>query len=147
MRFVSSRNADAHQQRMDQLRSDRAAAASLRVAFPAIQQLRVELKFVSRNANAPGSQSHVLHPPARAFFIYPCPYANCDGQFDLSHAVNAALDEPSLRADGVLECAGLRAQKLDSRHPCQLRVHYTIIATHPETPTSPTYAGRKRRPD
>jgi hypothetical protein len=147
VRFVSSRNADAHQLRMDQLRSDRAAAASLRVAFPAVQQLRVELKFVGSNANAPGSQSHVLHPPARAFFTYPCPYANCDGQFDLSHAVNAALEEPSLRAEGILECAGLRAQKVDSRHPCQLRVLYTIIATRPGKPTPPTYAGGKSRPD
>jgi hypothetical protein len=143
---VSSRNADAHQQRIDQLRSDRTAAASLRVAFPTLQQLRIELKFVGNNANAPGSQSHVLHPPARAFFTYPCPYANCDGQFDLNHAVNAALDDPSLRTEGVLECAGLRAQKLDSRHPCQLRLHYTIIATGAETPTPLTYAGGKARP-
>jgi hypothetical protein len=131
VKFVTPRNADAHQQRMDQLRSDRAASVALRVAFPAVQQLRVELKFVGSSANAPGSQSYVMHPPARAFFTYPCPYANCDGQFDLRSAVNAALDEPSLRSEGILECAGLRAQKLDSRHPCQLRLLYTIVATRP----------------
>lgn len=145
VRFVSPRNVDAHQQRIDQLRKDRAAAAPLRVAFPAIQHLRVELKFVGRNANPPGSQSHVLHPPARAFFTYPCPYANCDGQFDLSHAVNAALEDPSLRTEGILECAGRRAQKLDSRHPCQLRLLYTILATRPERSTLSTYAGEKSR--
>jgi hypothetical protein len=26
------------------------------MAFPAIQQVRIELKFVGRNANSPGSQ-------------------------------------------------------------------------------------------
>jgi hypothetical protein len=144
VKFLTSRNADAHQQRMDRLRSDRAAASPLRVAFPAIQQLRVELKFEGRNANPPGSQSHVLHPPARAFFTYPCPYANCDGQFDLSHAVNAALDDPSLRTEGILECAGQRAQKHDSRDPCQLRLLYTIFLTRPDR-SAPTYAGQKSR--
>ena len=143
----SHAKADAHQQRVDQLRGDRAAAAPLRVAFPAIQQLRIELTFVGQSANPPGSQSHVLHPPARAFFTYPCPYANCDGQFDLRHLVNVALDDPSLRTEGILECAGRRAQKHDSRHPCQLHLIYTIIATRPERATPPTYARGKSRPD
>ena len=143
MRLVTSRNLDAHQQRMDQLRRARGAAASLRVAFPTIQQLRVELEFTGTNANPPGSQSYVLHPPARAFFTYPCPYANCDGQFELSHAVNAALDDPSLRTEGILECAGRRAQKHDSNHPCKLRLLYTISAMRPERATPPTYAGGK----
>lgn len=145
--LVTSHNADPHQQRVDQLRSDRTAAAPLRVAFPEIQQLRIELKFVGRNANPPGSQSYVLHPPARAFFTYPCPYANCDGQFDLSHIVNVALDDPSLRTEGILECAGRRAQKHDSRHLCQLGLLYTIIATRFERPTPPTYAREKSRSD
>lgn len=143
MRFVMSRNADAHQQRMDQLRRARGASASLRVAFPTVQQLRLELQFAGGHANPPGSQSYVLHPPALAFFTYPCPYANCDGQFELSHAVNSALDDPSLRTEGMLDCAGQRAQKHDSRHPCQLRLHYTIVATRPQRPTSPTYGGEQ----
>lgn len=146
MRFVSSRNADAQQLRLDQLRRDRASAASLRVAFPKIQQLRIELKFAGSSANVPGSQSHILHPPARAFFIYPCPYSNCDGLFDLRHAVNAALDDQSHQAEGILVCTGVRAQKLDLKHPCQLRLAYTIIATGPETATPPTYAGEQSRP-
>jgi hypothetical protein len=146
VRFVSSRNADATQLRLDQLRRDRASAVSLRVAFPAIQQLCVELKFAGNSANVPGSQSHILHPPARAFFVYPCPYSNCDGLFDLNHAVSAALDDPSHRTEGVLECAGVRAQKLDLKHPCQLRLVYTITATRPETSTPSTYAGEKARP-
>lgn len=116
---------------MERLRRDWAAASSLRVAFPTVNQLRLDLTFVSALANAPGAQSYVLHPPARAFFAYPCPYANCDGQFDLMQAVHAALEDPAHRAEGVLDCTGVRAQKFDSKHPCQLRLIYRIVATRP----------------
>ena len=134
MRLAASRTLDAREQRVEQLRRARAASKSLRVAFPTIQQLRLELKFVAAMANSPGSQSHVLHPPARAFFTFPCPYANCDGQYDLTAAVNAALDDPAYRAEGMLECGGLRAQKYDSKNPCQLHLIYTVTATHPAKP-------------
>src|SRR6201999_1785565 len=80
MRLVAPRNVDAHTLRVERLRRDRAASKSLRVAFPAIQQLHLELKFAGTTANSPGAQSHVMHPPARAYFMFPCPYANCDGQ-------------------------------------------------------------------
>jgi hypothetical protein len=149
MRLAASRNLDPRQQRADQLRRDRAASQSVRVAFPAIQQLRLELKFASTNSNAPGSQSHVLHPPARAFFTFPCPYANCDGHYDLTEAVTAALDDPAQRAEGMLECRGLRAQKYDSKQPCQLHLLYTVTATHPASPgavATGDRGGRSRRP-
>jgi hypothetical protein len=134
---MPSRTVDARQQRADQLRRDRAASQSLRVAFPAVQQLRLELSFAGATANTPGSQSHVLHPPAQAFFTFPCPYANCDGQYDLTEAVNAALADPARRAEGMLECRGLRAQKYDSKQPCQLHLIYTVTATHPVKPRKP----------
>jgi hypothetical protein len=134
MRLAASRTVDARELRAEQLRRARAASQSVRVAFPTIQQLRLELKFAGATANSPGSQSHVLHPPARAFFTFPCPYANCDGQYDLTAAVNAALDDPAYRAEGMLECRGLRAQKYDSKQPCQLHLIYTVTATHPVKP-------------
>ena len=134
MRLVAPRNADAHTLRMERLRRDRAASQSLRVAFPAIQQLRLELRFAGATANSPGSQSHVMHPPARAFFTFPCPYANCDGQYDLTAAVKAALDDPAFRTEGSLECGGLRAQKYDSKQPCELHLLYTVTAMHPVKP-------------
>ena len=134
MRLAASRTLDARELRVEQLRRARAASRSLRVAFPTIQQLRLELKFAGATANSPGSQSHVLHPPARAFFTFPCPYANCDGQYDLTAAVDAALEDPAYRAEGMLECRGLRAQKYDSKEPCQLHLIYTVTATHPAKP-------------
>ncbi len=122
--------AAARQERRDRLRRDRAAALALRVVFPAVQQLRLELIFESTSSSTPAPQSHVLHPPARAFFEFPCPYADCDGQFDLTGAVNAALADPEHRAEGVLECSGKRARDFGSKQPCQLRLIYTVTATY-----------------
>ena len=113
---------------MDQLRHDWAAAHVLRTAFPTVQQLRIELRFAEPASNAPTPQSHVLYPPARAFFAYPCPYADCNGQFDLASAVIAAMSDATQQAGGVLECSGSRGGD-HSRRPCLLRVVYEITAS------------------
>ncbi len=123
-------SAAARQERIDRLRRDRAAAVALRVAFPAVQHLRLELKFESSSAKAPTLQSHVLHPPAQAFFEFPCPYADCDGHFDLTGAVNAALADPAHHSAGVLECCGLRPRDCASNGPCQLHLIYKVTATY-----------------
>jgi hypothetical protein len=122
------------QERRDRLRRDRAAALALREAFPNVRQLRLELQFEGSAPSTPASQSHVLHPPARAFFELPCPYADCDGQFDLTGAVNAALADPAHRAEGALECSGKRARQIGSKQPCQLRLIYTVTATYQSDP-------------
>jgi hypothetical protein len=123
-------SAVARQQRRDRLRRDRAAAVALRVAFPAVQHLRLELKFESSSAQAPTLQSHILHPPAQAFFEFQCPYADCDGHFDLRGAVDAALADPAHHATGVLECSGLRPWDCASKRPCQLQLLYRVTATY-----------------
>ncbi len=120
----------ARQERRERLRRDRAAALALRMVFPAVEQLRLELTFESTTSSTPAPQSHVLHPPARAFFEFPCPYADCDGQFDLTGAVNVALADPVQRAQGTLECSGVRARQIGSKQPCQLRLIYTVTATY-----------------
>jgi hypothetical protein len=112
---------------MDQLRRDRAAAQLLRTAFPTLQHLRIELKF--QGLGAPTPQSHVLYPPARAFFEYPCPYADCDGQFDLARAVRAAMADATHRAGGMLECHGSRGRDRISGRPCPLQLVYEVTAT------------------
>jgi hypothetical protein len=129
MSFTRS-SAAARQERRDRLRRDRAAAVALRVAFPAVQHLRLELKFESSSAQAPTLQSHVLHPPAQAFFEFPCPHADCDGHFDLTGAVNAALADPAHHAAGMLECSGLRPWDCASQRPCQLHMIYKVTATY-----------------
>jgi hypothetical protein len=127
MRFAPS--AAARQERMVQLRRDRATAPILRAAFPGVQQIRIELKFEGASSSAPTPQSHVLYPPAAAFFEYPCPYCDCDGQFDLSGAVKAALVDAAHRAEGQLECRGSRVGDRASRRPCLLRLVYEVTAT------------------
>jgi len=126
--------AAAREERRDRLRRDRAAAPPLRVVFPAVQELHLELNFESSNSSTPARQSHTLHPAARAFFEFPCPYAACDGQFDLSGAVNAALADPTHRAVGALECCGRRAHDSAAKQACQLRLVYGVTAIyHPST--------------
>lgn len=128
MKLAPRSAGDRRQDRTERLRRDRAAALALRTAFPSVQLLRLELKFEG-SANTPTSQSHLLHPPARAFFKFPCPYADCDGQFDLDSAVQAALADPAHRAEGMLECSGTRTRAQASKQPCQLHLNYTITAT------------------
>jgi hypothetical protein len=115
---------------MDRLRRDRAAAPQLRSAFPTVQQLRLELKFAGTTTNIPASQSHVLHPPARAFFAFPCPYADCDGQFDLTGVVSPLLADRLSEAEGALECQGHRPDRLATRASCQLHLNYEFIVTY-----------------
>jgi hypothetical protein len=120
----------ARQDRAERLRRDRAAAQALRSAFPSVQQLRLDMQFEGTGNNIPTPQSHVLYPAARAFFTFPCPYADCDGQFDLTAAVNAALADRSHRAESVLECPGMRVGHGASRQPCLLHLRHRITATY-----------------
>lgn len=130
MKLAPPSSAAVRQERSIRLRRERAAALALRAVFPAVQQLRLELRFEDTRANVPVPQSHILHPPARAYFGFSCPYADCDGQFDLTAAVNSAVNGPSHRADGMLECAGVRPGDCASKRPCQLHLIYTITATY-----------------
>ena len=130
MKLPSSSPAAVRQEYLDRLRRDRAAAPQLRVAFPSVQQLRLELKFYGTATNIPASQSHVLHPPARAFFELPCPYADCDGQFDLTAIVNRLLTDGLAKVEGTLQCAGQRPDRRALRTPCQLHLNYEFTVTY-----------------
>jgi hypothetical protein len=128
MKFAVS--APTRKAQMEQLRRDRATAPVLRTEFPSLQQLRIELRFQGSGSSVPTSQTHMLYPPARAYFEYRCPYSDCDGQFDLNGAVRAALTDPTHRAEGVLECHGSRRQDHASRRACLLQLHYEVTATY-----------------
>jgi hypothetical protein len=122
------------QERRERLRRDRAAALALRDVFPEVQQLRLELLFQGSTSTTPAMQSHTLHAAARAFFKFPCPYADCDGYFDLSAAIKAALADPAHRATGALGCSGTRAVRVGAKELCQLRLDYIVTATcQPDT--------------
>jgi hypothetical protein len=120
--------ATARQERSAQVRRAREAAPKLRAMFPGVEQLRFELNFESGGVSTPVAQSHALHPPARAYFSFPCPHADCDGRFELGTAVHTAVEDPSHRIEGVLVCAGSRASDFAAKPPCQLRLHFTVTA-------------------
>jgi len=129
VRLGHARSASTRQERAAQLHRDQQAAPKLRVMFPAVEQLRFELSFESNGTSTPPvPQSRVFHPPARAYFSFPCPYADCDGRFELAAAAHAAVEDPSHSIEGVLECAGVRASDLASKPPCPLRLHYKLTA-------------------
>ncbi|MBS0418708.1 MAG: hypothetical protein JSR66_13425 [Proteobacteria bacterium] len=116
----------ARQQRYDRLRRDRAAAKAIRSAYPTIATLGLQLHFEGSGTRVPADQVHTMHPPARAFFQFQCPYADCDGQFDLADDVRQALAASRKSTVGVLECSGSRIKDHTGRQPCGLHLHYTI---------------------
>ena len=117
------------QDRYERLRRDRAAAVALREMYPAVIKLRLDLLFQRSASNNPAPQSHTLHAPAQAFFEFPCPYADCDGHFDLRAAVTTAVSDTSGRAAGELECSGNRAVRGGHKERCQLLLGYVVTAT------------------
>jgi hypothetical protein len=116
----------ARRQRSDRLRRDRAAAEAISSAFPKLSTLGLQLHFEGSETRVPADQLHVMHPPARAFFEFPCPYADCDGEFNLAQAVRAALTNARKSTSGVVECSGSRVKDHTGRQSCKLQLHYTI---------------------
>ena len=129
MRLAQATKASAGRDRAERMRRDRAAAQMLRTLFPAVEQLSLEFEFESSTANTPAYQAHQMHPPARAFFKFPCPFADCDGGFDLAGPVDTALGSSGRTSHGSLRCSGHRAGASASRQPCELQLNYAIRAT------------------
>ncbi|MBS0378126.1 MAG: hypothetical protein JSS29_06555 [Proteobacteria bacterium] len=118
----------------ERMRRSRAAAPALREAFPVVQQLRLDFLFQGSGPSTPAMQSHTLHAAARAFFAFPCPYADCDGEFDLNGAVRSALAHASHQATGEIECSGKRSARHGVIAPCRLRLDYAVSAAlQPQT--------------
>ena len=114
--------------RTERLRRARAAALAVRAAFPGIQQLRLEFSFEGASSHAPAAQSHLLYPAARAFFEFPCPHADCDGQFDLTAVVQHAIADATHASRGDVVCSGSRALDHRSKQPCRLHLLYSVTA-------------------
>ena len=115
---------------MEELRRARAAAGLLRIAYPQLEQLRIDLSFVDPSSNqpAPASQVHTLHPPARSFFIYRCPHWDCDGEFELADIVRMAVSCGTYESNGSLFCTGVRPAEKGSKRACQLKLAYAVTA-------------------
>jgi hypothetical protein len=106
-------------------RRNRLAAKELRVQFPELASIRVDLAFSDESLQPPAPQSIVLHPPARAYFVYPCPYASCNGEFDLAAPVAKAAEQGRTGA-GHTTCKGERSRGRQGKAPCDLHIEYSI---------------------
>ena len=128
MRLNAQKSAAGPEGRAERLRRSRASALALRAAYPNVQQLRLELSFEGASSRAPAAQSHLLYPPARAFFEFPCPHADCDGEFDLTAVVQRTVADKAHASQGTIVCSGSRAFDHRSKQPCGLHLNYSVTA-------------------
>lgn len=118
----------ARNMQREKQRRDRMAAKELREQFPQFTSLRLDFVFSEtdeRDSQPPAPQSIVLHPPARAYFVYPCPYGGCNGELDLAANVDQIARHGKYRADGHAVCSGERHGR-KGKAPCDLQIDYSI---------------------
>jgi hypothetical protein len=106
-------------------RRHRMAAKELRVQFPQFASIRVDFVYNDEVSQPPAPQSIVLHPPARAYFVYPCPYHSCNGELDLAANVDHIAENGKARATGNARCNGERHGR-QGKGPCDLHIEYSI---------------------
>ena len=125
MRFSS---ANSRTQLRERQRRDRATSQLMRVMYPKLESLRLDFHFSESDPDlsAPAPQLLVMHPPTQAYFVFPCPYADCDGEFDLTAAVAALARSQEPHSHGTAKCGGQRVRDKNGRTPCQLMLEYTI---------------------
>ncbi len=130
MRFT---NSSSRNQLRERQRRDRATAQTMRNSYPQFASLRIEFDFSEPETSAPAPQVLVLHPPSQAYFVFPCPYADCDGEFDLTSAVAALPRSGDVSSEGHQRCGGQRVRDQRGRMPCGLTLEY-FLAPEPATP-------------
>jgi len=123
VKFTST---NSRNQLRERQRRDRATAPVLRNAYPQFASLRLEFDFSEPETSAPAPQALVLHPPSQAYFVFPCPYADCDGEFDLTSTVAALARSGEASCEGNQRCGGQRVRDHRGRMPCQLTLEYFI---------------------
>ena len=123
MKFSS---ASGRNQLRERQRRDRATAQALRNAYPQFASLRLEFDFSEPETSAPAPQVLVLHPPSQAYFVFSCPYADCDGEFDLTSTIAALASSGEASCEGHQRCGGQRVRDHRGRMPCQLTLDYFI---------------------
>jgi hypothetical protein len=128
VRFTSS---NSRNQLREQQRRNRATAQTLRSAYPQFESLRIEFDFSEPETSAPAPQVLVLHPPSQAYFVFACPFADCDGEFDLTHQVAELARSGEASCEGVQRCGGQRLRDHRGRVPCQLTLEYFIAPALP----------------
>ncbi len=134
MRLSRNKKVVALWDRRDELKKGRAAAETLRAACPEAASVRIELEFHSAAGEPHVPQVYSLFPPAKAHFVFPCPYGDCGGLYDLQAVAVQALQGKQRRARGTLKCTGSRSRDRAIGRPCELQMNYSIILTFDRRP-------------
>ena len=121
MKFTTVGPEGARNLLREKQRRNRMAAKELRVQFPELASIRIDFAF----------SDETTQPPARAYFVYPCPYASCNGEFDLAATVtDVAKQQETAEHAGHTRCKGERVRGRQGKTPCDLDVKYSIaVAT------------------
>jgi hypothetical protein len=128
VRIAGVRLGDARGQMRERQRRDRAASQAMRARYPQFVSLRIEFDFSDSGRFTPAPQVTVLHPPATAYFVFPCPYSDCDGEFDLAPVVEGISDSGQMHVEGQLRCRGQRTGAHGERAECGLILEYAMYA-------------------
>lgn len=126
MRIAALRKTAASSRR-DELRQARAAAQALRIACPHAALVHVELAFQEFSGLSHAPQAFSVYPPAKAHFVYACPFGDCDGVYDLNEVALATLKSGQRKVRGTLTCTGHRSGRGSSNELCDLAVKYSIV--------------------
>src|SRR5947207_10389075 len=124
MKLTSIGSEGARNLLREKQRRNRLAAKELRVLFPQFATVRVDFVFSGEALQPPAPQSIVLHPPAQAYFVYPCPYASCNGELDLAANVDNIAKQGKARTTGHAKCSGERHGR-QGKAPCDLQIEYS----------------------
>jgi hypothetical protein len=122
MRFAGATKAGGREAMRERQRRGRTATPALRARYPGLNSLQVDFEFSDQGEFLPSPQVTVFHPPAPAYFCFACPYSDCDGEFDLTKAVDLAVSSRDTQARGQVRCAGARHRGV----ACTLCLEYSI---------------------
>ena len=138
MKFSQSSIGNSRLQMRERQRRDRTAAPEMRIRYPQFAELRFEFGFRDRGPFPPTPQVTVMHPAARAYFLFPCPLWDCSGEFDLGTAIQDMAKQAGGMSEGQLRCSGHRRIDSNTQSPCALVLEYRIEAVgQPLTPGAP----------
>ena len=126
MKLVSSRGSDGRGQTRERQRRDRALTPLMRDRYPTMTSLQLDFDFSDDEKFSPAPQVIVLHPPARAYLIFACPYGDCDGEFNLAPAVDELVNSGASRDHGQLRCSGRRTSGRAAHGACCLVLEYQL---------------------
>jgi hypothetical protein len=130
MRIVSRTTRSLLEQKREKSLRRRVAAGNIAKAYPGVELVRLQLRFLPASGSVPAAQIHALYPSAPAYFEFACPYGDCDGSFDLNSVVQPFLAQDGSQTEGTLLCSGTRTAAGMTRQPCKLRADYWVRAQH-----------------